>query len=94
MALQKYVSDIKVIEQNQEIVYNYLSNFENLSVITSYSIHYTKLYERKPSSNFCWSFSRRSYYFSFSNLSFLRPTSFCSAKPLTQSRVISTLATT
>jgi len=31
MALQKYVSDIKVIEQNQEIVYNYLSNFENLS---------------------------------------------------------------
>lgn len=31
MALQKYVSDIKIIEQNQEIVYNYLSNFENLS---------------------------------------------------------------
>ncbi|PTN10297.1 polyketide cyclase [Mangrovibacterium marinum] len=31
MALQKYVSDIKVIEQNQDIVYNYLSNFENLS---------------------------------------------------------------
>lgn len=31
MGLQKYVSDIKTIEQNQEIVYNYLSNFENLS---------------------------------------------------------------
>lgn len=31
MALQKYVSEIKTIEQNQEIVYNYLSNFEHLS---------------------------------------------------------------
>lgn len=31
MGLQKYVSDIKIIEQNQELVYNYLSNFENLS---------------------------------------------------------------
>ena len=31
MGLQKYVSDIKTIEQNQEVVYNYLSNFENLS---------------------------------------------------------------
>jgi len=31
MGLQKYVSDIKTIDQNQEIIYNYLSNFENLS---------------------------------------------------------------
>ena len=31
MGLEKYVSDIKTIEQNQEVVYNYLSNFENLS---------------------------------------------------------------
>ncbi|WP_163708846.1 SRPBCC family protein [Mangrovibacterium lignilyticum] len=31
MAVQKYVSDIKIVEQNQEVVYNYLSNFDNLS---------------------------------------------------------------
>lgn len=31
MALQKYVSDVKNIEQNHEVVYNYLSNFENLA---------------------------------------------------------------
>ncbi len=31
MALQKYESDIKQIEQNNEVVYNYLSNFDNLS---------------------------------------------------------------
>lgn len=31
MSLQKYVSDIKYIDQNQEVVYNYLSNFDNLS---------------------------------------------------------------
>lgn len=30
MALSKYVSDVKIIEQNQQKVYNYLSNFENL----------------------------------------------------------------
>lgn len=29
--MTKYVSDIKIIQNNQEIVYNYLSNFENLS---------------------------------------------------------------
>lgn len=29
--MTKYVSDIKIIHNNQEIVYNYLSNFENLS---------------------------------------------------------------
>ncbi|WP_423129109.1 hypothetical protein [Gaoshiqia sp. Z1-71] len=31
MSIQKYISDIKLIEQNQEVVFNYLSNFENLS---------------------------------------------------------------
>ena len=29
--MTRYVSDIKIIHNNQEIVYNYLSNFENLS---------------------------------------------------------------
>ena len=31
MGLNKYVSDIKLINHNQQIVFNYLSNFENLS---------------------------------------------------------------
>jgi carbon monoxide dehydrogenase subunit G len=31
MGMTRYVSDIKIIQNNQEIVYNYLSNFENLS---------------------------------------------------------------
>lgn len=31
MSLSKYVSDTKVIDQNQQVVFNYLSNFENLS---------------------------------------------------------------
>lgn len=31
MALNKYVSEVKVIEHNQQVVFNYLSNFENLS---------------------------------------------------------------
>ncbi len=31
MSTSKYVSDIKIIPNNQEIIYNYLSNFENLS---------------------------------------------------------------
>ncbi|WP_372772994.1 hypothetical protein [Mangrovibacterium sp.] len=31
MGLEKYISDIKIVEQNQDVVYNYLSNFENLS---------------------------------------------------------------
>lgn len=29
--MTRYVSDIKIIHNNQEIIYNYLSNFENLS---------------------------------------------------------------
>lgn len=31
MAVSKYVSDIKIVNNNDEIIFNYLSNFENLS---------------------------------------------------------------
>ncbi len=31
MGLNKYTSDVKVIEHNEQVVFNYLSNFENLS---------------------------------------------------------------
>ena len=31
MGSTRYVSDIKIVNNNQEIIYNYLSNFENLS---------------------------------------------------------------
>lgn len=31
MGLNKYTSEVKVIEHNEQIVFNYLSNFENLS---------------------------------------------------------------
>ncbi|WP_299576239.1 hypothetical protein [uncultured Sunxiuqinia sp.] len=31
MALSKYTSDIKFIDHNEEVVFNFLSNFENLS---------------------------------------------------------------
>lgn len=31
MSVSKYVSDIKIVSNNQEIIFNYLSNFENLS---------------------------------------------------------------
>lgn len=31
MSSTRYVSDVKIINNNQEIIYNYLSNFENLS---------------------------------------------------------------
>lgn len=31
MGTTKYVSDIKIVNNNQEIIFNYLSNFENLS---------------------------------------------------------------
>lgn len=31
MANSRYVSDIKIVNKNQEIIFNYLSNFENLS---------------------------------------------------------------
>jgi carbon monoxide dehydrogenase subunit G len=29
--MEKYVSEVKIIDQNQQVVFNYLSNFENLS---------------------------------------------------------------
>lgn len=31
MSTTKYISDIKIVNNNQEIIFNYLSNFENLS---------------------------------------------------------------
>ncbi|HKI88999.1 MAG TPA: hypothetical protein VKA38_08235 [Draconibacterium sp.] len=31
MSLNKYISDVKVIDHNEQIVFSYLSNFENLS---------------------------------------------------------------
>lgn len=31
MASSRYVSDVKTINNNQEVIFNYLSNFENLS---------------------------------------------------------------
>lgn len=31
MALSKYTSDVKFIDHNEEVVFNFLSNFENLS---------------------------------------------------------------
>lgn len=31
MAGSRYVSDIKIVNKNQEVIFNYLSNFENLS---------------------------------------------------------------
>lgn len=31
MNLNKYVSDVKLVNHNQQVVFNYLSNFENLS---------------------------------------------------------------
>jgi len=31
MGVNKYISDVKIIRSNQDLIYNYLSNFENLS---------------------------------------------------------------
>ncbi len=31
MSLNKYTSDVKLVPHNQQVVFNYLSNFENLS---------------------------------------------------------------
>ena len=31
MGINKYVSDVKFIRSNEEVIYNYLSNFDNLS---------------------------------------------------------------
>jgi len=47
MSTSKYVSDIKIVKQNQEIVYNYLSNFENLSKYVNEGL-LSKLTEQVP----------------------------------------------
>jgi len=47
MSTSKYVSDIKIVKQNQEIVYNYLSNFENLSKYVNEGL-LSKLTEQIP----------------------------------------------
>jgi len=47
MSAQKYVSKIKLIDQNQEVVYNYLSNFDNLSQYVNDGL-LSKLNEKAP----------------------------------------------
>ncbi|MDP2335293.1 MAG: SRPBCC family protein [Bacteroidota bacterium] len=47
MSTTKYVSDVKTVNQNQEIIFNYLSNFENLSKYVNEGI-LTKLTEQVP----------------------------------------------
>jgi carbon monoxide dehydrogenase subunit G len=47
MSKEKYVSDIKLIDQNQRIVYNYLSNFENLSQYVNEGL-LSKINEKVP----------------------------------------------
>ncbi len=47
MGITKYVSDIKVVHNNQEIIYNYLSNFENLSKFVNEGL-WEKMTEKIP----------------------------------------------
>lgn len=47
MSSTKYISDVKTVQQNQEIVYNYLSNFENLSKYVNEGL-LAKLTEQVP----------------------------------------------
>jgi carbon monoxide dehydrogenase subunit G len=47
MSTTKYVSDVKVIYNNQEIIFNYLSNFENLSKYVNEGL-LTKMTEQIP----------------------------------------------
>lgn len=47
MSTTKYVSDVKLVSQNQEVIFNYLSNFENLSKYVNEGI-LTKLTEQVP----------------------------------------------
>ncbi|MDD2304962.1 MAG: SRPBCC family protein [Prolixibacteraceae bacterium] len=47
MSTTKYVSDIKVINNNQEVIFNYLSNFENLSKYVNEGL-LTKMTEQIP----------------------------------------------
>ena len=47
MSTTKYVSDVKVIYNNQEVIFNYLSNFENLSKYVNEGL-LTKMTEQIP----------------------------------------------
>lgn len=47
MSTTKYVSDVKVINNNQEVIFNYLSNFENLSKYVNEGL-LTKMTEQIP----------------------------------------------
>jgi carbon monoxide dehydrogenase subunit G len=47
MGTTKYVSDVKIIRNNQEIIFNYLSNFENLSKYVNEGL-LTKMTEQIP----------------------------------------------
>ena len=47
MSTTKYVSDVKIVNNNQEIIYNYLSNFENLSKYVNEGL-LTKMSEQIP----------------------------------------------
>lgn len=47
MSSNKYVSDVKIVNHNQEIIYNYLSNFENLSKYVNDGL-LSKLTEQVP----------------------------------------------
>jgi len=47
MAINKYTSDVKVIEHNEQIVFNYLANFENLSAYLNSGI-IEKITEKVP----------------------------------------------
>ncbi len=47
MSVSKYVSDVRLVNNNQEIIFNYLSNFENLSKYVNEGL-LTKLTEQIP----------------------------------------------
>lgn len=47
MSTTKYVSDVKVINNSQEVIFNYLSNFENLSKYVNEGL-LTKMTEQVP----------------------------------------------
>ena len=47
MGSSRYISDVKVVNNNQEIIYNYLSNFDNLSNYVNEGL-LTKMSEQVP----------------------------------------------
>jgi len=47
MSSNQYISDVKIVSHNQEIIYNYLSNFENLSKYVNEGL-LSKLTEQIP----------------------------------------------